>query len=170
VRRWLRKVTPGALTAMALALPLHGQDARRGFAVLPFENSGSYGQDKKLFQALQLSIPADISSALAAHPGVVVIDAGRVGRAAGSQGIGPGQRVDASTAAQLAKTLGTRYIVTGSFTDFYGKLRINARLVDAESGQIVTVVANDDPKLQDRDKLAAIIGDITERLIAAAGP
>src|SRR5947208_8583794 len=33
-----------------------GQDTRPGIAVLPFDNSGSYGQDKENFDALQKGI------------------------------------------------------------------------------------------------------------------
>ena len=65
---------------------------------------------------------------------------------------------------------GARYTVTGSFADFYGKFRINARLVDTpRRGEIVKVVSNDDPKLQDRAQLAAIIQLVAERLTSAAG-
>jgi TolB-like protein len=165
-RSWWRLL---ALAGVALASQLHAQDARPGFAVLPFENGGSYGQDKEIFRALELGIPATISAALAAHPGAKVADPDRVRSAVKSQGLAPAQRVDAATASQIAKAAGARYTVTGSFVDFYGKFRINARLVDAESGQIVKVVSNDDPKLQDRARLAAIIQSVSEKLAAAAG-
>jgi TolB-like protein len=165
-RSWRRLL---ALAGVALVSQLHAQDARPAFAVLPFENGGSYGQDKEIFRALELGIPATISAALAAHPGAKVADPDRVRSAVKSQGLAPAQRVDAATATQIAKATGARYTVTGSFVDFYGKFRINARLVDAESGQILKVVSNDDPKLQDRARLAAIIQSVSEKLAAAAG-
>jgi hypothetical protein len=59
--------------------------------------------------------------------------------------------------------------VTGSFADFYGKFRINARVVDAGTGRILEVVSNDDPQLQDRARLAAIIHRLSELIIKAAG-
>jgi TolB-like protein len=158
-----------ALAGIGLASPLHAQDARPGFAVLPFENGGSYGQDKEVFQSLELGIPATVSAALTSHPGVQVVDPTRVRQALKSQALGPTQRIDAATAGQVAKGVGARYAVAGSFVDFYGKFRINARLVDAESGQIVKVVSNDDPKLQDRAQLGSIIQAVSEKLVAAAG-
>jgi TolB-like protein len=158
-----------ALAAVLLASPVHAQDSRPGFAVLPFENTGSYGQDKEAFLALQRSIPAAISSSLATHPGIRVVDGDRVAQAMSSQGLGSKQRVDATTASQLAKALDARYIVSGGFADFYGKFRVNARLVDAKTGQIVKVVSNDDPKLQDREQLDTIVRVVTEKLIEAAG-
>ena len=77
--------------------------------------------------------------------------------------------VDAASAAQIAKATGARYAVTGSFADFYGKFRVNARLVDATTGEIVKVVSNDDPKLQDRAQLAAIVQTVSEKITSAAG-
>jgi TolB-like protein len=154
--------------AMALASPVQAQ-ARPGFAILPFENAGSYGQDKEIFQALELGIPSTIAAALSAHPGARVADPDRVRQALEAQKLGPGQRVDAATAGQIAKAVGVRYTVTGSFADFYGKFRINARLVDGETGQIVKVVSNDDPKLQDRTQLAGIIQAVSAKLATASG-
>ncbi|MBA2460021.1 MAG: hypothetical protein H0V43_13835 [Gemmatimonadales bacterium] len=138
-------------------------------ADLPFENSGSYGQDKEVFEALELGLPAMLAGTLDRHPGIAVAERGRVSAALSAAGLGPRQRVDAATAAQVAKTLGARYTVTGSFADFYGKFRINARLVDAQSGKILKVVSNDDPKLQDRSQLAAILETVGQRITAAAG-
>ena len=62
-----------------------------------------------------------------------------------------------------------RYAITGSFADFYGKFRITTRVVDAETGQILKVVSNDDPKLQDRAQLGAIVQQVADRIVAAAG-
>jgi hypothetical protein len=41
--------------------------------------------------------------------------------------------------------------------------------VNAESGEIVKVVSNDDPKLQDRAQLAAIAQTVGEKITSAAG-
>jgi len=159
----------GVLTAMALALPLHAQEARPMIVVLPFENSGSYGQDKENFEALEAGLPAILAATLAAHPGTRVADQGAVREAMGHLQLGPARRIDAASASQIAKAAGARYAVTGSFADFYGKFRINARLVDAQSGEILKVVSNDDPKLQDRAQLGAIIQLVGDRVVAAIG-
>lgn len=159
----------GMFTAMALALPLHAQESRPVIVVLPFENSGSYGQDKENFEALEAGLPAILAATLAAHPGARVADEGRVPEAMGHLQLGPGRRIDAASASQIAKAAGARYAVTGSFADFYGKFRINARVVDAQSGEILKVVSNDDPKLQDRAQLGAIIQLVGDRVVAAIG-
>ncbi|HEU5039470.1 MAG TPA: hypothetical protein VFT84_01535 [Gemmatimonadales bacterium] len=161
--------TLGAIGALALLAGPAPAQQRAVFAVLPFENSGSYGQDKEIFEALGLGIPAMVSRALARHNGAGVAERGRVSQALAGLGLGPGQRIDAAGAAQAAKASGARYAVTGSFSDFYGKFRVNARVVDGQSGEILKVVSNDDPKLQDRAQLSAIVELVSDKIAAAAG-
>jgi TolB-like protein len=167
MRRSMRRAA--MLAAVTLAAPLHAQDAKLVIAVLPFENTGSYGQDKENLDALELGIPAILGATLAAHPGARVADRGAVRQALDRQQLGAARRIDAASASQVAKAAGARYAVTGSFADFYGKFRINARVVDAQTGQILKVVSNDDPTLQDRGQLAAILQLVGERVIAAVG-
>lgn len=154
--------------AALVTVPLEAQE-RAAIAILPFENSGSYGQDKENFQALQLGIPATLGSAIARHPGVSLVAGDRLAQVVKAQALGPEQRVDAATAAEIGKRAGARYVVTGSFADFYGKFRINARVVDAGSGAILKVLSNDDPKQQDRAQLGAIIQSIAAKLVTAVG-
>jgi TolB-like protein len=156
------------LAALALAWPLHAQNASPAVAVLPFENTGSYGQDKENFDALEVGLPAVLGTILAAHPGVRVVDRAAVNAAMDRSQVG-GRRLDAASATQVAKAAGARYAVTGSFADFYGKFRINARVVDAQTGEILKVVSNEDPKLQDRAQLSAILQLVGERIVQALG-
>ncbi len=147
-------------------------------AVLPFDNDGSYGRGPDEFAALQVGIPAALASELARTTGGHVVD--RTTTLAALAQLNPAHgRVDAASAAKLAGDLKARYIVLGSFKDFYGRVRLNARLVDAQSGEIVAVVTNGDPKLQERAALYRIIqriaAEIAERLKlpangAAPGP
>jgi TolB-like protein len=155
--------------AVALPTTLRGQDARATIAVLPFENSGSYGQDREVFDALEVGLPAILGATLAAHPAVAVVERSRLDQTLGQQRLAAARRLDAGSATEIAKATGARYAVSGSFADFYGKFRINARVVDAQTGQILKVVSNDDPKLQDRAQLAAIVQVVAERIVAAMG-
>jgi TolB-like protein len=157
------------LAALSLESPAMAQEGRARFAVLPLENTGSYGQDKEVFEALELGLARMLARAIDRHPGADVVSRAELPEAVRGLALGPGQRVDAAGAAQIGKTTGARYTVTGSFADFYGKFRINARLVDARSGEIVKVVSNDDPRLQDRAQLAAIIQHVAQKITTAAG-
>lgn len=162
--RWV-----GTAAALLAATPLPAQSPAAMIAVLPFENSGSYGQDKENFEALEVGIPAILSGSLAAHPGLRAADPTAVRQAMEQKHLGDVRRIDAASATEVARAAGARYVVTGSFADFYGKFRINARVVDARTGQILKVVSNDDPKLQDRAQLAAILQLVGERIVAALG-
>jgi TolB-like protein len=155
----------------AVVLPpgARGQDARSTIAVLPFENSGSYGQDREAFDALAVGLPVILGATLAAHPAVAVVERGRLDQTLDQQKLAAARRVDAGSATEIAKASGAQYAVSGSFTDFYGKVRINARVVDARTGQILKVVSNDDPKLQDRAQLAAIVQIVADRIVGAMG-
>jgi TolB-like protein len=150
------------------APPLQAQGGAT-FAVLPFENTGSYGQDREVFEGLELGFPALLASALDRHPAADAVRRAPLLEAMRKQGLGPSQRVDAAAAAQVGRATGAGYAVTGSFADFYGKLRVNARLVNTKTGEIMKVVSNEDPKLQDRTQLSAIIQAVAERLVSAAG-
>src|SRR5436309_3517660 len=59
-----------------------GQDTRPGIAVLPFDNSGSYGQDKENFDALQKGIAGMLISELAANPAARVVEREEIEKAA----------------------------------------------------------------------------------------
>jgi TolB-like protein len=161
---------PAAFRALALvaltAGPAMGQTRQVVVAVLPFEDRGSYGQDKEVFRALTLGIPATLVSELSGHSELRLADRSEVAQAVQSQGLGPNARLDAATAARVGKQVGARYAVTGNFADFYGKFRLDARIVDTDNGQIVKVVSNDDPRLQDRADLFRIIQMVAHRVLA----
>jgi TolB-like protein len=105
-------------------------------------------------------------SALNGHPELRMVDRNQVAQALRSESLGPNARVDAATAAKIGQQLGARYAVTGHFADFYGKFRLDARIVDTENGQIVKVVSNDDPKYQDRADLFRLIQMVAHRVLA----
>jgi TolB-like protein len=163
---------PTAFRTLALAVlaaaPAAGQARPVVIAVLPFEDRGSYGQDKEVFRALALGIPATLVSELNGHRELRLVNRNQVAQALQRENLGPNARVDAATAARIGKETGARYAVTGNFADFYGKFRLDARIVDTESGQIVKVVSNDDPKLQDRADLYRIIQIVAHRVLATA--
>ena len=167
MRKALRSLA--VLAALGAPCTAMAQGGSARFAVLPFENTGSYGQDKEVFEGLEVGLPAMLARVLDRHPGADVVPRAQLTEAMRKLDLGPAQRVDAASAAQIAKATGARYAVTGSFADFYGKFRVNARLVDATTGEIVKVVSNDDPKLQDRAQLAAIVQTVSEKITSAAG-
>lgn len=157
-----------AVVMLGIVSPVAAQSDAVVIAVLPFEDRGSYGQDKEVFRALELGLPAALAVELSRHPRARVADRARVAQAVKAQNLAPDARVDAATAAKVGSDVGARYAVTGNFADFYGKFRLDARIVDVGSGQILKVVSNSDPALQDRAQLSRIIQTLAEKVLAAA--
>src|SRR5213593_4094647 len=141
-----------------------GQDTRPGIAVLPFDNSGSYGQDKENFDALQKGIAGMLISELAANPAARVVEREEIEKLLAEQSLGAGGRVDPQTAAKIGKLVGARYVITGTFIDFYGDFRVDARLVNVETSEIVKVEKDQ----AQRDHLFQIIQNVAARLMKDA--
>jgi TolB-like protein len=151
-----------ALMAMMPAV-VQAQDTRPGIAVMPFQNGGSYGRDKEDFDALQVGIPAMVMSELSQNPGARVVDRSDINRILGEQNLATEGRVDASTAARIGKLVGARYMIMGTFIDHYGKMRIDARIVDVETSEILKVVQSG-PK--EREKLFDMISELSAAIMA----
>ena len=156
-----RLVLVFSLAAVAALSPLAGQDTRPGIAVLPFENGGSYGQDKENFEALQKGIPGMLISELAQNPAAGVVDRDGIESMLAEQNLARDGRVDAATAARIGKLVGARYMIMGSFVDLYGRFRMDARIVNVETSEIIKVVKSDGK----RDDLFKLIQTLAERLM-----
>lgn len=127
--------------AAAVALPqmAAGQDTRPGIAVLPFENGGSYGQDAEVFDALRVGMQQMVMTELAMNSAARVVDRSTLQQLLAEQDLGSSGRVDPNTAARIGRIVGAKYVVAGNFIDFYGDMRIDARIVDVETSEIVNV-------------------------------
>lgn len=167
--RW-RSVWALALAAGLAAPVARGQDSRPGLAVFPFENGGSYGQDKENFDALQVGLQQMLITEFAQNAQLRIVERGRIKDLLAEQELGASGRVDANTAAKLGKIVGARYVVLGGFIDFYGDFRMDARIVNVETTELVKVVKVSDK----RDKLYAMVvnlaGSITRDVSLPALP
>ena len=141
-----------------------GQDTRPGIAVLPFNNGGSYGQGKDDFEAIERGIAGMMISELAQNPAARVVERQEVQRLLDEQNLGAQNRVDPQTAAKIGKLVGARYMVMGTFIDFYGDFRVDVRLINTETGE---VVKTESERMQ-RDHLYDIIRNIAARLMKDA--
>src|SRR5437879_3175109 len=142
------------------------QDTRPGIAVFPFDNGGSYGQDKDNFDALQKGIAGLMISDLAANAAVRVVERDELQKLLDEKNLGAAGagRVDPQTAAKIGKLVGARYVVTGVFIDFYGDFRLDARLINVETSEIVKVESD---RMQ-RDHLFDLIRTVAAKLMRDA--
>ncbi|TLY55939.1 MAG: hypothetical protein E6K55_02140, partial [Gemmatimonadetes bacterium] len=105
----------GSGAARGLGAQGRGQDSRPGIAVMPFDNGGSYGQDKENFDALQKGIAGMLISELAANPAARVVERTEIQKLLEEQNLGATSRLDPQTAAKVGKRAGARYVITGAF-------------------------------------------------------
>ncbi len=153
-----------SLVPVLVAAQQRGADTRPGLAVLPFANGGSYGQAKEDFDALERGMAGMMISELAANPAARVVEREEIQRLLDEQNLGAQGRVDAGTAAKIGKLVGARYMVMGTFVDFYGDFRVDVRLVNTETGEIVKT----ESERMQRDHLFDIIRNVAARLMKDA--
>jgi curli biogenesis system outer membrane secretion channel CsgG len=127
----------------ALAAQGGGQDARPGIAVFAFTNGGSYGQQKEDYDALERGMAGMLISELAANPALRVVERENIQRLVDEQNLGAYGRVDAQTASKIGKLVGARYAVMGDFIDLYGDFRVDVRVVNVETSEIIKTEGDD---------------------------
>jgi TolB-like protein len=121
----------------ALAAQGGGQDTRPGIAVFAFANGGSYGAQKEDYDALERGMAGMLISELGANPALRVVERENIQRLVDEQNLGASGRVDDQTAAKIGKIVGARYAVMGSFIDLYGDFRVDVRVVNVETSEII---------------------------------
>lgn len=152
------------LVPVLLGAQQRNQDTRPGIAVLPFSNGGSYGQGKEDFAALERGIAGMMISELSQNPAARVVERQEVQRLIDEQNLGAQGRVDPQTAAKVGKLVGARYVILGTFIDFYGDFRVDIRLVNTETSEIVKT----ESERMQRDHMFDIIRNIATRLMKDA--
>lgn len=167
VRRMLGTAAAVVMLVATATGTARAQDTRPGIAVLSFENGGSYGKDKEDFDALRKGIAAMLISELAQNKNVRLVDRGEIQKLLDEQGLAVAERVDRETAAKIGKMVGARYMIAGAFIDLYGDFRIDARIINVETGEIIKVVRSD-PKLKDRRDMSRMIQSVAERIMVDA--
>ena len=139
-------------------------DNRPGIAVLAFENGGSYGREREDYEALRRGIAGILIGELGQNPNVRLVERAEAQRILDEQSLGAAGRVDRETAARVGRMVGARYMITGTFIDLYGEFRLDARVIDVETGVILKSVSND-PKIREIKELYRIIQSLASRIV-----
>lgn len=130
-----------ALALLALALPLAAQaqqaDDRPGIAVMRFVDGGSFGENALDFSALEVGLQQMLGTELEQNPALRVVNRALLAEAMAEQDLGASGRVRAGTEAELGQLVGARYLVSGGFTDSFGTFRIDVRITDASTSEVI---------------------------------
>ena len=113
------------------------QDTRPTIAILDFDIGATIGQDPEDYQALRRGLAGMTISELAANPGVRVVERGQIQQILQEQDLARSDRIEQATALRVGRLLNARYMVTGTLYDVRGAFRIDARLFDVETSQIL---------------------------------
>ncbi len=136
----IRSLVALVITA-GVALPSVGAaqvpDTRPGIAVLPLDDGGSYGQDAQDFAALRVGLQQILMTELAEIGALRIVERGVLNEILTEQDLGASGRVNSATAAQIGNIVGARYMVLGSFIDLFGDFRIDVRIVNVETSEII---------------------------------
>jgi TolB-like protein len=152
--------------ATLLSVPaLQAQDTRPGIAVMPFTDGGSYGKDKEDFAALQKGLAGMMISELGQNTALRVVDRENIQAIIDEQKLGKDGYLDQATAAKVGKLVGAKYMIMGTFIDFYGRFRIDARLVDVETSEVIKSVTSDKDQNK-REEMFKILQNVSTKLMA----
>ncbi len=150
-----------ALAVGFMAPPVaQGQDMRPGIGVWIFEDGGSYGQDAEDFEALRGGLQQILMTELARNPAMRVVERSPLNALITEQDLGADGLVDPETAARVGRLVGAKFMVLGGFVDWFGDFRLDARIVDCETSEIINAIG----LRQQREELYQLIVDLTERL------
>lgn len=155
-----------SLLALALLWPLvaaaQTPDRRPGIAVFPFTDGGSYGPNKEDLSPLEVGLQQMLLTELAQNTNLRVVERSTLKRILNEQDLAASGRVDANTAAKVGKLVGARYAVTGVFVDLFGKFRLDGRIVDVQTGEILKTAEETDKAENLYAMLVKLSGDITK--------
>lgn len=160
--RLLQRALP-LLASLGLPLAAAAQqtpDMRPGVAVLPFVQGISIGAEKETLDALSVGLQQILITELSQNQAMRVVDRNVLRELLAEQDLARDGRVDANTAAKIGKLVGARYVFTGGFNDINGEFRLDGRIVDGETSEIIRAEQVTD----NRDKLYGIVMEMAEKV------
>ncbi len=167
----LRRIAPALLvTSLTLApLPTLAQatsDQRPGIAVMQFENAGSHGDNAEAenFAALEVGLQQMLISELAQNDALRIVERADLQALLREQELAAEGRVDASTAARIGRLVGARYMILGNFVDIFEQVRMDARVVDVETGELLRARGVQDRREQIYGLVVELAQAVTEGL------
>lgn len=150
---------PAAIAPVAAA-SAQEVDARPGVAVMPFNNGGSYGAKKEDLDALETGMQQMLLTELSQNPNLRVVERSLIRDILAEQDLATSGRVDPRTAAAVGKLVGARYVITGSFIDMAGNFRLDGRIVNVETGEIVKA----EYVTAKREQMYGVVVDLAEKI------
>jgi TolB-like protein len=160
----LRFLAIVAVAIAALVGPAHAQP-KPTVAILYFDYGGKDDQMGVLRKGLAQMMISDLASLDA----IQLVERDRLEEILAEIKLGQGNKIDAASAAKAGKLLGARYMVLGSYFDLKSALRVDARVVEVETGKVVQSVGatgEADDFLALEQKLVAGVAEILAKQLS----
>lgn len=135
-------------------------DTRPGVAVFPFAQGISIGAERETLDALSIGLQQILITELAQNEAMRIVDRSVLRELLEEQDLGASGRVDAATAARIGRLVGARYAFTGGFNDVSGQFRLDGRVVDVETSEVLKAEEVTDH----RDNLYGIVVAMAQRI------
>ena len=138
-------------------------------AVLYFDYTGKDEDLAVLRKGLAQMMISDLSSLDA----VQLVERDRLEEVLVELKLGQSGKIDAATAARAGKLLGARYMILGGYFDLQGTLRVDARVVEVETGKVIQSVGTSgkpDDFLTVEQKLVGDIATVLGKQLSLAPP
>lgn len=138
-----------------------GTSPAKTLAVAYFENRSEETQWQPLAKGFADMLVTDLSGT----DGLTVVERDRLQAVLAELDLGKGKFVDPKTARKLGKGLGASHVLVGAFQVLGGKLRVDARAVDVESGAVAFAAEHTGAA----DDVFAIEAQLAEKLRSGLG-
>jgi TolB-like protein len=132
-RRLLRSLVPGLVALCLLGATASAADPPPTVAVLYFDYTGKDAELEVLRKGLAQMLISDLS----ATDAIRVVERDRLEDVLGELKLQGSAKIDPQSAVKLGKLLGARYLVLGGYFDLQGVLRVDARIVEVETGRVL---------------------------------
>jgi len=118
----------------SIATAAEAKEQLPSVAILYFNYEGQDAQLQVLKKGLAQMLISHVQPGV---PSVKIVERERLEDILKELELGSSGKIDPDTAAKVGKLIGARYLVVGSYFDLFGSLRIDSRLLNVETGEII---------------------------------
>jgi TolB-like protein len=130
-------------------------------AIINFDNStgkiSEYGDIGGPLRDMLISDLTDVKN-------ISMVDRQALEKVLNEQNLNNSNRFDQNTSTKLGKLLGAEVIITGTYFEFFGSLRVDAKFINVETGQILYSVGVDGSREKLLDLRIALANKIVEKI------
>jgi len=166
----MRRLLPLCLLALCFLRAVASAAEPPTVAIVYFDYNGKTAELEVLRKGLAQMLISDLSGSSA----IRVVERDRLEDILAELKLQASAKIDPQSAAKMGKLLGARYLVLGGYFDLQGALRVDARIVDVETGRVLkSFGTNGKPGdfLPVEQKMATDLGDwFTTNLPASSAP